>query len=83
MEGRADLDVQVPAWFACRQLHITKQTFGYWVSSGKLSPAATGPDGHPRYRYGDVLEVERRTRRSGKSRRGTKLRPRDPVGAPA
>jgi hypothetical protein len=72
--GRADLDVLVPAWFACRQLGVTKQTFGHWVRTGKVTPVAPGEDGHPRYRYGDVLEAERQTRRSPNSRRGARAR---------
>lgn len=64
------MDQLVPAWFACRRFGVTKQTFAYWVSSGKLTPARHDSAGRPLYRYGDVAEVERQTRRSGKSRRG-------------
>lgn len=81
MAGDTGLDAQVPAWFICRQLQITKQTLNWWVTSGKLSPAGGRP-GAPLYRYGDACEVERQTRRSGKSRRGVTMN-RDPVGTPA
>lgn len=73
------LDAQVPGWFVCRQLEITKQTFNYWVSSGKLAPVNRDANGRPLYRYGDACEVERQTRRSGRSRRGTRLASRSPV----
>ncbi|QSB15244.1 hypothetical protein JQS43_02445 [Natronosporangium hydrolyticum] len=69
MAGSLDMDALVPAWFACRLLGIPKQTFRSWVSSGKLTPVADADDGHPLYRYGDVLEVERATRQSRKSSR--------------
>lgn len=75
------LDVQVPGWFICRQLDITKQTFNYWVSSGKLAAVASDGQGRPLYRYGDALEAERQTRRSGRSRRGVRLRSPAAVGA--
>lgn len=64
------LDTLVPAWFACTQLGVTKQTFRWWVTSGKLTPA-NGQTGHrARYRYRDVTKVERQTRNSKQSRRG-------------
>lgn len=76
-EVAADLDVLVPAWFACRRLGVTKQTFGYWRTSGKVKQAtdeAGRPKvdgrGSPLYRYGDVVAAERATRRSPNSRRG-------------
>jgi hypothetical protein len=74
------LDVQVPGWFICRQLDITKQTLNYWVASGKLTPTASDSHGRPLYRYGDALEIERQTRHSPNSRRGARHR-RETVGA--
>lgn len=76
---RIGLDALVPGWFICRQLEITKQTFNYWVTSGKLAPVDNDAGGRPLYRYGDACEAERQTRRSGKSRRG--VQHRSPVGA--
>lgn len=69
MAGFVDMDALVPAWFACRRLGVSKQTFRSWVSSGKLTPVAGSGSGHPQYRYGDVLAVERETRNSRKSSR--------------
>lgn len=85
VEGRADLDAEVPGWFVCHQLDITKQTLNWWVSSGKLAPVRRDSAGRPWYRYGDVLEAEKLTRRSGRSRRGATMRRcptvESPVGA--
>jgi len=73
MGGRANLDALVPTWFICHWLDVSKQTVNYWVSAGKLTPAARDGHGRPLYRYGDVLAVERDTRRSGKSRRRARM----------
>lgn len=81
MARRANLDVPVPAWFICAQLNVSKQTVNYWVSAGKLSPVACDGRGRPLYRYGDAVEVERETRRSGKSRRGCRHRKSVPAAA--
>lgn len=83
VEGRADLDVQVPGWFICRRFGITQQTLRWWVDSGKLAPVRHDAAGRPLYRFGDAAEAERQTRRSGKSRRGATMRRRSPVGASA
>lgn len=69
MDSSDPLDTLVPAWFACTQLGVTKQTFRWWVTSGKLTPA-NGHTGHrARYRYRDVIEAERATRNSPNTRR--------------
>lgn len=70
MAGSAHAETLVPAWFVCRQLEITKQTFGHWVTSGKVPVAGRDSRNRPLYRYVDAALAERRTRRSGKSRRG-------------
>lgn len=66
-----NLDVRVPAWFAIKRLGVTKQTFNYWRSTGKITP-----DDNGEYRWGDVLEVELVMRKSAKSRRGVTMRPK-------
>lgn len=64
-----NLDVRVPPWFAIKRLNVTKQTFNYWRTSGKITPDDKGE-----YRWGDLLEVELRMRKSPMSRRGVTLR---------
>ena len=64
-------DVRVPAWFAIKRLGVTKQTFNYWRTTGKITP-----DGNGEYRWGDVVRVEAEMRKSPNSRRGVTLRPR-------
>jgi hypothetical protein len=59
-----DLDARLPAYLAARLVGVTKQTFNYWRATGKVTPDEAGT-----YRLGDVLEVERATRRSPNSRR--------------
>lgn len=59
-----DLDARVPARFAADRIGVSKQLFNYWRRTGKVTP-----DDHGRYRLGDVLEVERQTRRHPNSRR--------------
>lgn len=61
-------DVRVPPWFAIKRLGVTKQTFNYWRSTGKITPNEAG-----KYRWGDLLEVEAAMRNSPNSRRGTKV----------
>ncbi len=65
-------DVRVPAWFAIKRLGITKQTFNYWRTSGKVTA-----DDNGEYRWGDVLAAEKATRTNPNSRRGIQLRPAD------
>lgn len=69
-------DVRVPAWFAIKRLQVTKQTFNYWRSSGKLTA-----DDNGEYRWGDVLEVELAMRKSANSRRGVTVRPKTGAGS--
>jgi DNA-binding transcriptional MerR regulator len=76
------MDAEVPGWFVCWWLGITKQALHWWVTSGKLAPVRRDAAGRPFYRFGDALEAERQTRRSGKSRRGATVR-RSPAGAAA
>lgn len=54
---------------ASPHLHgVSRQLIGMWRHLGKLS--ARGTRGRsPLYRYGDLLQVERETRRSGYSHR--------------
>lgn len=60
-----NLDARLPAHLAAHVAGVTKQTFNYWRTSGKVT---AGDDGL--YRLGDVLAVEAATRRSPNSRRG-------------
>lgn len=62
-----NLDARLPAYLAARIAGVTKQTFNYWRSCGKIAP---GEDGT--YRLGDVLAVERDTRNNPNSRRGAR-----------
>ncbi len=66
--GAVNLDARLTPQLAALAVGVSKQTFNYWRTSGKVTP---GPDG--RYRYGDVLTADRATRRSGKSHRRTAL----------
>lgn len=59
-----DLDARLTATEAARYVGISKQLFNYWRTSGKVQPDERGL-----YRLGDVLDVERRTRRSPCSHR--------------
>lgn len=62
-----NLDARLTASFAARIAGVTKQTFNYWRTSGKIT---TGEDGC--YRLGDVLAVERDMRNNPNSRRGAR-----------
>lgn len=67
-----DLDALVTATEAAASPHlrgdVCRHLIGMWKTTGKLQPA--GRRGRsPLYRYGDILEVERQTRRSGYSHR--------------
>lgn len=73
------LDTLVPAWVAARYASVTRQTFNYWRTVGKVTQfvddegtAAVDERGNPLYRLADVLEAERATRRSPNSRRGVR-----------
>lgn len=60
-----NLDARIPAYLAAKAVGVTKQTFNYWRTVGKVTP-----DEYGNYRLGDVIAVERDTRRSPNSRRG-------------
>lgn len=63
-----DLDTKLPAHLAAALVGVSRQLVNYWRSAGLLQPV--GASGRsPLYRLGDVLEVERATRRSIQSRR--------------
>ena len=64
LEVVVNLDARLTPQLAALAVGVSKQAFNYWRTSGKISP---GDDGL--YRYGDVLQVEARTRRSAKSHR--------------
>jgi hypothetical protein len=59
-----NLDARLTAQLAALAAGVSKQTFNYWRTSGKV---VAGEDGL--YRYGDVLNAEAQTRRSTKSHR--------------
>ena len=63
-----DPDAKLPAHLAARLVGVSRQLVNYWRTSGKLKPAAHATRGYV-YRIGDVLELERATRRSPNSRR--------------
>lgn len=58
------LNARLTATQAATAVGVSKQLINYWRASGKLT---RGPDG--RYRYADVLTVERLTRGSCHSHR--------------
>lgn len=60
-----NLDARLTPQLAALAAGVTKQTFNYWRTSGKLTPDAKGE-----YRLGDVLKVESETRNNPNSRRG-------------
>lgn len=59
-----DLDVRLTATQSAHLVGISKQLFNYWRTAGKVTPDAAGL-----YRWGDVLEAERQTRRAPQSHR--------------
>jgi hypothetical protein len=59
-----NLEARLTPQLAALAAGVSKQTFNYWRTAGKVTP---GDDGL--YRYGDVLQAESRTRRSPKSHR--------------
>lgn len=59
-----DLNARLRPAQAARAIGVSKQLVNWWRSTGKLSPDAQGC-----YRWGDVLAVERDTRRSMRSSR--------------
>jgi hypothetical protein len=57
---------------ALKAHHVSRHLIGMWKTLGKLN--AKGKRGRsPLYRFGDILEVERDTRRSGASHRGPRV----------
>jgi hypothetical protein len=61
---QVNLDARLTPSEAARLAGVSRQLFNWWRREGKISP---GEDGL--YRAGDVLRVERDTRRSGRSHR--------------
>lgn len=59
-----DLDARLSATQSAQAIGISKQLFNYWRTTGKVVPDQDGL-----YRWGDVLQAERQTRRSPNSRR--------------
>lgn len=56
---------------ALRAAHVTRHLIYVWRAMGRLK--VRGHRGRsPLYRFGDVLRVERETRRSGSSHRGAR-----------
>lgn len=64
-----DFDALLPASLAARRANVSRQLVNYWRRTGKLQPVAVDQRGRPLYRHGDVLNVERATRRSPHSHR--------------
>lgn len=75
-----NLDALVaPAEIAVHMPDLTRHTIAMWVQRGKLQPR--GRRGRtPLYRWGDVLAVERDTRRNPKSSRHRDRRTDQPPG---
>jgi hypothetical protein len=68
----------VPAWFAAKRMGVSRQVVNYWRTSGRLPVADKDDKGRPLYRWGDVLEAERQTRRTANSSRNpNRRRPTD------
>jgi hypothetical protein len=64
-----DMDALLPANLAALRAGVSRQLFNYWRASGKIQPVDTDQRGRPLYRHGDILTVERDTRRSPNSHR--------------
>ena len=64
-----DLDLLLRAVDAARYFRCGRQRIADWVKAGHLTAADTDDAGRPLYRLGDLLDAERRTRRSPKSHR--------------
>jgi hypothetical protein len=69
--GGVNLDALIPAHQAALLVRVSRQLVRKWTlrPTNPLRPADVAPDGRPLYRVGDVLDVERETRRSPKSHR--------------
>jgi DNA-binding transcriptional MerR regulator len=63
-----NLDALITGTEAARLAGVSKQLVRRWRELGHLQPADPTP-GRPRFRVGDVLKAERKTRRSPWSRR--------------
>jgi hypothetical protein len=63
-EVSVNLDARLKPADAARAAGVSKQLLNWWRSEGKVRADERG-----RYRLGDVLDVERATRRSGRSSR--------------
>jgi hypothetical protein len=59
-----NVDARLNAQLAALAAGVSKQTFNYWRSSGKILPAEDGT-----YSYIEVMRVEAAMRRSSKSHR--------------
>jgi len=65
---------------ALKAFHVTRHLIYLWRASGRLK--ARGKRGRsPLYRWGDILQAERDTRRSGSSHRGSRQAEEDVVPA--
>lgn len=65
---RYDVDALVTGAEAARLVGVTRHLVGMWKRAGKLTPKDRRGRS-PLYRLGDVLQVERDTRRSRHSHR--------------
>lgn len=66
---RYDLDARLNRAQAAAFLRVSKNLISTWKAAGLITPVETTADGQTLYRLGDLLEVERTTRRSPKSSR--------------
>ena len=69
MDFHADPDAKLYAHQAAAYFGCSRQRIARWVSLGKLAAVDHDWRGVPRYRYADLLEAERATRRHPNSRR--------------
>jgi len=65
---------------ALKAAHVTRHLIYVWRAEGRLTTQGTRGRS-PLYRFGDILLVERDTRRSGLSRRGPRQVERSVVPA--
>lgn len=76
-----NMDARLNRRQAATFLNISPNLVSVWKAAGLINPVETTPQGHTLYRLGDLLEVERATRRSPKSSRNPERRPASGPGS--
>lgn len=64
-----NLDIELRAAEAAAYFRCGRQRIADWAKAGHITAIGTDRRGRPLYRLGDLLDAERRTRRSPKSHR--------------